>query len=463
MSIGYVPLEVAEAQEAKARHNFAKPRACLNGQAVQGDRIATIIAATPYVKLINGTSVTPEPISWIWPGWLAKGKFHLLAGKPSAGKTTVALDFCAAISRGGTFPDGQRAQPGNVVIWSGEDGLRDTLVPRLMAAKADMSRVHLVGQRTDGSESRAFDPAADMRLLVEAAERLGGVELLTLDPVVSSIQGDSHKNAEVRRGLQPVVDFCEKVGCAAIGITHLSKGTQGQDPIDRITGSLAFGAVARVALLATREEDSGDEPGSGRRVITRVKSNIGPDGGGFFYEIRPTLQVPGITTSKVEWLGVAEGSARDIIGCAEETHDPEKQSALGEAVTFLRETLAEKALSAAEVISAAKKVGISERTLNRAKRRASVKAFKQTGQAGKGHWMWWLPDPSRTNNSAAADQGCQDCQPGELGDVGKLADEPGQEGQGCQPQNLGNLGNLALSESENGGVDDGEPIVEGEL
>jgi putative DNA primase/helicase len=201
-------------------------------------------------------------------------------------------------------------------------------------------------------------------------------------------------------------------------------------------------------------------------VVTRIKSNIGPDGGGFFYEIKETLEIPGITTSKVEWLGAAEGSARDIIGCAEETHDPEKQSALDEAVTFLRETLAEKALPAAEVISAAKKVTISERTLKRAKPRAGIKVFKQPGLGGKGHWMWWLPDPSKTNNPASADQGdqgCQEGQPREFGNVGTLADQVDQEEQRRQPQNLGNLGNLALSEGENGSLDDGDPIVEGEL
>jgi putative DNA primase/helicase len=250
----------------------------------------------PGIRLISAANIKPEPIRWIWDGYLAMGKLHLIAGKPSAGKTAVALDLSATISCGGTFPDGARAQPGNVLIWSGEDGLADTLVPRLIVAGADMSRIKFVGEKIDGSESRAFYPAVDMPLLERAAEQLGDVTLLILDPVVSTIQGDSHKNAEVRRGLQPVVDFCQRVGCAVIGITHLSKGTQGQDPIDRITGSLAFGAVARVILLATREENSGDELGPGRRVITRVKNNIGADGGGFFYEIRE--KYPGLSAAR---------------------------------------------------------------------------------------------------------------------------------------------------------------------
>jgi putative DNA primase/helicase len=89
------------------------------------------------------------------------------------------------------------------------------------------------------------------------------------------------------------------------------------------------------ARKCPREKDNGEEPGSGRRVITRIKSNIGPDGGGFYYGIKQTLLPDRIVTSKIEWLGVAEGSAREIIGSAEE-NDPEKKSALDEAVAFLR-------------------------------------------------------------------------------------------------------------------------------
>jgi hypothetical protein len=162
-------------------------------------------------------------------------------------------------------------------------------------------------------------------------------------------------------------------------------------------------------------------------------------------------------------LGIAEGSARDIIGCAEESSDPERKSALDEAVAFLRATLAEKALPAAEVISGAKEIGIAGGTLNRARRRAGVKAFKQSGHAGKGRWVWWLPDPSKTNSSAATEQDDQDCQPGEfdnLGNVGNHADQVDQDDQERQTQNLDNLAHLAPLEGENGGIRANEPIAE---
>jgi putative DNA primase/helicase len=299
-----------------------------------------------------------------------------------------------------------------------------------------------------------------MPLLISKAEAIGGIALLVIDPVVSAVQGDSHKNAEVRRGLQRVVDFAEKAGCAVIGITHLSKGTQGQDPVDRIAGSLAFAAAARVCFLAAREKDNGEVPGSGRRVITRIKSNIGPDGGGFYYGIKQTLLHDRIVTSKIEWLGVAEGSAADSIGQAEETNDPETKSALDEAVEFLRETLAQEALPAKEVIKAAKDIGISERTLNRAKQQVGVKAFRKTITGGKHHWMWWIPNRTKDGKSPSDTQDCQDCQDCQNLNSGNLNHAGNLEAKGCQGvqrQKIGNLGNVGEVGGQEQSVNPGRP------
>lgn len=97
------------------------------------------------VELLNGASIRPEPIRWLWPGWLAAGKFHVLAGAPGTGKTSIALALAATITTGGRWPDGALAASGNVLIWSGEDDPCDTLVPRLIASAADMKRVFFVG------------------------------------------------------------------------------------------------------------------------------------------------------------------------------------------------------------------------------------------------------------------------------------------------------------------------------
>src|SRR5208283_3277579 len=117
------------------------------------------------VALMCASSVKPEPISWLWKGWLARGKMHIIAGQPGTGKTTIAMKMAAAVSAGGRWPDSSVAKQGNVVIWSGEDDPADTLVPRLEASGADLGRVFFAGEMSCGKERRAFDPAKDIPAL----------------------------------------------------------------------------------------------------------------------------------------------------------------------------------------------------------------------------------------------------------------------------------------------------------
>ena len=156
------------------------------------------------------------------------------------------------------------------------------------------------------------------------------MRVIVVDPLVAAVSGDSHKNAEVRRGLQPLVDLARRRGCAVLGITHFSKGTTGRDPLERITGSLAFGALARIVLVAAKQDADGDRPA--RRVLLRAKSNNGPDGGGFAYDLRqePLPDYPGIEASRAVWGGAIDGTAREVLAVAEARDD--ERTATGEAI-----------------------------------------------------------------------------------------------------------------------------------
>ncbi|MEW8318760.1 MAG: AAA family ATPase [Candidatus Thiodiazotropha sp.] len=337
----------------------------------------------PSVRLVQGDSITPEPIEWLWDGWLAAGKMHIVAGVPGTGKTTLCLALAATITTGGRWPDGSRAEKGDVLIWSGEDDPQDTLIPRLHACGADLSRVHFVSSVHQEGDSRPFDPAYDVPHLRKQLETLKTpIKLMVVDPIVSATSGDSHKNAETRRSLQPLVDLAQSIRCALIGITHFTKGTAGRDPLDRVTGSLAFGALARLVMVAAKN------PEDGSRIFMRAKSNIGSDEGGFHYELQQIEleQYPGVHTSSLLWGDSIEGTARELLADAE-AHD-EERSATDEAEEFLHHLLADGAMKARDVQKEARQAGISDKSLRRARERLKIKPKKASFAGG---WVWELP------------------------------------------------------------------------
>ena len=339
------------------------------------EQSSTPVAADGVV-LVQASSLNPEPIRWLWLHWLALGKLHILAGAPGQGKTTINLAFGATVTVGGRWPDGTRCEPGNVLIWSGEDDPTDTLLPRLLAMGADASRVFFVkATRLDG-EVVPFDPARDMVQLTAEAERIGGVRLLMVDPVVSAVTGDSHKNGEVRRALQPLVDLAAHLDCAVVGISHFGKNTAGRDPTERVVGSVAFGAVARVVMAAAKVK--GDD-GEDKRVLVRSKSNIGPDGGGFAYAIdQVELDAhPGIQASRIAWGQAVEGTARELLAEPDDADD----GAPGDAREFLRDLLDRGSMEVREVKRHADDAGFAWRTVQRAMKGASVQS--QRGGFGK--------------------------------------------------------------------------------
>lgn len=345
------------------------------------------------VVLVNGSTLTPQPVRWLWEYWLALGKLHILAGAPGQGKTTIAIAAMATVTIGGRWPDGTRCEPGNVLMWSGEDDPADTLLPRLMAAGADPSRCYFVGGTCIDGELQAFDPSRDMAALELQAQIIGDIKLLVVDPVVSAVAGDSHKNTEVRRALQPLVDLASRLDAAVLGISHFSKGGAGSDPASRVVGSIAFTAVARVVLVAAKVKS---EDGEDRRILARGKSNIGPDDGGFEYLIEQVEPLPGILASRIAWGKAVEGSARELLtdpADTSEAPDAGEANAKNSAEEFLIEVLKDGPTPSKLVEIEAKQAGIAWRTLRRAADCLGVKKRKNEVA-----WYWELPSDFNLSN-----------------------------------------------------------------
>ncbi|TWI58696.1 AAA domain-containing protein [Pseudomonas duriflava] len=340
---------------------------------------------------IQASSIKPLAIRWLWQHWIALGKLTLLAGAGGAGKTTATISFAATITCGGRWPDGEIFnERRSVIILSSEDDPSDTIVPRLMAAGADLNKVYILQGRINGlGESTPFDPAKDIDLLAAELERIGDVGMIMIDPIVSAVAGDMHRANDVRRALQPVVDMAEHYGCAVLGITHFSKGSAGNNPAERVLGSQAFGALARTVLVAAKEEDSD------LRVLARAKSNIATDSGGCSYVIEECTVGDGISTTRVIWGDKIEGSARDILANVETNGSEDHRTELDDACDFLREALANGPVPTKQLKADADGSGLSWATVRRAQKVIGAKAKKSGMEAG---WMWVLSEGAQTSS-----------------------------------------------------------------
>ncbi|MDB6060517.1 MAG: hypothetical protein JWM78_620 [Verrucomicrobiaceae bacterium] len=346
----------------------------------------TVELGHSHVDLVCAADIKPEPIRWLWPGWFARKKLAILAGVAGTGKTTVVISLAATLTNAGRWPDGKPCRiPGNVLIWSSEDDPADTLIPRLIAAGANLNRVHIIqGAVASDGESVPFDPANDIAMLHRAVDKLGGAALLMVDPIVSAVGGDMHKANDVRRSLQALVDFAAALDCAVIGISHFAKGSKGSSPQERVIGSQAFSALARTVLVCAKQEDGESH------VLARAKSNISQDDGGFSYTIEPAMVDENIETTRIKWGGSVEGSAREILGAVESEPESFDGDLSDDAANILRDILHLGEMLSRDVKGQMRQEGFSEKVIRTARERLSVIA-RPEGFGKDRKTFWSLP------------------------------------------------------------------------
>jgi putative DNA primase/helicase len=339
------------------------------------------------VTLKKGSDVVIKPIDWLWRGYLARGKFHLIGGRKGTGKTTVALALTAALSSGSKLPDGSIAKACKVIIWSGEDDIEDILSPRLKYMGADMENIFFIVP----TGNRPFNPATDMAELSAELDATENVGLVIIDPIVSATKSNSHNNGNVRNDLQPVIDLLMKHHCAGIGIHHLTKGSAGNDVVERFSGSLAFAAIARVLFIATKRLKG---CAGGSRAFVRAESNIGPSDGGFAYDL-DIVKMGDIDASIVTWREALEGSAKDILEEVEEIKGEEKldNTRISRAKFSLGLKLRNGEVQSNDIEKWRIEESISKRCLTAAQNALGVIPHRKKVDSIE-FWYWQLPVPA---------------------------------------------------------------------
>lgn len=257
-----------------------------------------------------------------------------------------------------------------------EDGLADTIRPRLDAAGGDASKVLALATVADGGgHGRVLSIPEDVAIIERGIEQIGA-SLVVIDPLMAFLSGEinAHKDQDVRRGLAPLAKMAERTGAAVVVVRHLNKG-QGGNALYRGGGSIGIIGAARSGLVVG--QDPQDES---RRILAPTKGNLSKKATSLMY----TITTAPNEAARIHWLGQSKLSATDLVQVPD---TPEEKSALAEAIEFLKESLEEYPMAAVQMKKDAHNAGISPSTLKRAKSVLGVNSKKESD----GSWTWSLP------------------------------------------------------------------------
>ena len=344
-------------------------------------------SSAAYVKpkgrlmTICAADIKPEHVEWLVDQSFPLGMLAVIGGQPGLGKSQISINLAAGVTTGKGLPGtGGFNNLGSVIILANEDDAARTIRPRLDAAGADITKVHIVeGVAREGAEVDMFQLDLDIADLRERALQIGDVKLIIIDPPSAYLgtKVDSYKDSDVRRVLMPLGTLAQETGAMILLIVHLNKRTDG-GPQQRFSGSTAWTAAPRVGFMVV--EDSITK----QRFMLPVKNNIGDDRLGYLYHIAEKMIHYGGQTYKSSYIVWGQTTNRSI---AELIAPPKasKVSVVDDAKSFLEEELANGPLRVEKIILHAKTAGISWPSVNRAKKSMPISSSK----VGDG-WVWTL-------------------------------------------------------------------------
>lgn len=346
------------------------PGTCPVGQEVEmEDNYKEVKKEEPCLKLIHMDQVEVEEIEWLFYPFIPYGKVTIIQGDPGEGKTTVVLQIIAKLTKGEAIlsetSEGKSeeigVEPINVIYQTAEDGLGDTIKPRLLAAGADCSRVLVI----DDQEQ----PLTMVDARLEEAIIQTKARLVVLDPIQGflGVGVDMHRANEILPLMKRISVLAEKYQCAIILIGHMNKNSNGKSSY-RGLGSIDFQTAARSVLIVGRVKD---EPEI--RVICHVKSSLAPEGDAIAFRLDKE--------KGFHWIGKYDISVEDLL-----SGDGRGQK-IRSAKEFLKEILANGSMEQAKIAEEAEERGIKKKTLWNAKKELQIDSVKIGNK-----WFWMLQD-----------------------------------------------------------------------
>lgn len=369
------------------------------------------LPSTSDSRLIRMDRVEAEEVEWFWEPYIPLGKVTCIEGDPGIGKSFLTMELAAAVSLGNSLPGGSELDVGNVLLISMEDGLGDTIRPRLDILGAKPEKIFAI-------EGLLTSDKQGLEILEKSIQETQP-KLVIIDPLTAYMGAgiDQNKATQVRSVMQSLAVLAERYKCAIVVVRHLSKSGPGK-AIYRGLGSIDISAACRSVLMVALDPNNTD-----LRVIAQTKMNLAPKG---------VSQVYIIKDGKLDWSGEADITADELCN-----NLPSPTTELSEAMQFITRCLQSGKIPATEVQLKAKSEGFSERTITRAKKKLNIKSKKI-----RDTWYWLSPAKTKKITILAVESGNSD-NSREAGNVDQLdnldkaeTDQHCQDGQHCQDINV---------------------------